>query len=1217
MVPLGFRQFLSGAGDHDMFRVFTCLTEAHDWRLVVLSGAVCLLASLSAISMFQRARATRGRARAVWIVMTGAAAGSGIWATHFVAMLAYDPGVAVAYDALLTGLSLVVAAAITTVGVTFALYGSHRFAAPIGGGIVGGGVAAMHYLGMWALAMPGQVTWSLDLVAASILLGVLFGAAALALAVRREDARGAMAAALLLTLAIVSLHFTAMGAVVIVPNPAIGIDGMSFSPHALALAVAGTTAAILGMCMVGAVVDRRMQGLVRVQEQRLDVALNNMTQGLVMFDAAANVVVINRRYLEMYRLEADAVRPGCPLRQVLELRKAAGTFSDDPDAYIAGIRHRVAEGKPFRRTMELADGRVIALLNQPLANGGWVVTHEDITDRHELMQAHQRAEEQLRQQKMQLDTALNNMTQGLNMFDSEGRLVVYNERYLQMYRLSPDVVKPGCTMHDLVQYRMAAGTFFSVAPDEYESELLGSMNNREPASATLELSDGRMINVTSQPTTRGNGWVVTHEDVTERYEFLRAQERAEAQLLEQHLRLDAALNNMNQGLVMFDASGRLVVCNDRYMQMYELSPEIVRPGCTVRQLLEHRAARGTFSGNVDEYLNKLLSTVDDGKTSRVTVELNDGRIIDVVNQPIAAGGWVATHEDITERRKAERELARTHKFLDTVIENVPTTIVVKNADDRRYILINRAGEKLFGLRRTEMIGKTAFDIYPENVAERVTARDSDVLTSGGHLDIEEMPFHTPGNETRLITGKRLAIRGNDGKPQYMMAVIEDVTERKRVEAQMAHMANHDALTGLFNRPAFIEAVTTTLDKAAEDRDTFAVLSIDLAGFKEVNDQFGYSIGDAVLRELSRRLEASAESAFLARVGGDEFTVISTSGPQPAAASTLADRLLATVADDLEVGGHSIRVGMSIGIAVYPDDGEDTATLLASADAALGWAMAEGSGSIRFFESDMDKKLRERRSLQHDLRTATARNEFVLYYQPQAKVDGEIIGFEALVRWYHPARGIVPPGIFIPVAEESGLIVEMGQWILREACREAASWPRPLQIAINLSPVQFQHGDLPTLVHEILFETGLDPRRLELEITEGVLIGDHSRAMTILRRLKLLGVRIAMDDFGTGYSSLSYLQSFPFDKIKIDQSFIFNLEKNTQSAAIVRAVIGLGRGLGLPVLAEGVETDAQLAYLAREACAEVQGYLVGRPRPIQDYADMVGREVAGEVIAAAG
>ena len=281
-------------------------------------------------------------------------------------------------------------------------------------------------------------------------------------------------------------------------------------------------------------------------------------------------------------------------------------------------------------------------------------------------------------------------------------------------------------------------------------------------------------------------------------------------------------------------------------------------------------------------------------------------------------------------------------------------------------------------------------------------------------------------------------------------------------------------------------------------------------------------------------------------------------------------------------------------------------LLGNADAALYRAKADGRGSIRFFEPGMDQRLRERRLLQRELESAIGRRELSLHYQPQARVGSDVIGFEALVRWHHPTHGMIPPSTFIPLAEESGLIISIGEWILREACREAASWSQPLQIAVNLSPVQFQHGDLPATVHAILLETGLAPGRLELEITEGVLIGDFTRALSILRRLKAFGVRIAMDDFGTGYSSLSYLQAFPFDKIKIDQSFVSKLGRSPQSAAIIRAVIGLGRGLDLPVVAEGVENAEQLAFLTRELCHEVQGFLIGRPHPIEDYADLVGR-----------
>jgi diguanylate cyclase (GGDEF)-like protein len=489
------------------------------------------------------------------------------------------------------------------------------------------------------------------------------------------------------------------------------------------------------------------------------------------------------------------------------------------------------------------------------------------------------------------------------------------------------------------------------------------------------------------------------------------------------------------------------------------------------------------------------------------------------------------------------------------------------------------------------------------------------MQSGQLVEIEAHAVETPRHGTRMLTTKKLLLRGDDGAAQYLLSLSDDVTDRTRAEQQVKHMARHDTLTDLPNRAAFNEQLAAAFERAAGG--AFAVLCIDLDRFKEVNDVFGHSVGDALLCAVGRRMQEAVDGAFLARLGGDEFTVILTEGAQPTAAELTAERLLATVASEIAIGEQHLRIGMSIGVAVFPADGKDPMTLLANADAALYRAKAEGRGSIRFFAAEMDERLRERRVLQHELRSAIDQGEIALYYQPQAAIGGTILGFEALVRWHHPTRGMIPPGTFIPLAEESGLIVALGEWILREACREAASWPRPLQIAVNLSPIQFRHGNLPALVHEVLLQSGLAPRRLELEVTEGVLIGDFSRAQSILRRLKSLGVRIAMDDFGTGYSSLSYLQAFPFDKIKIDRTFIANLVSNEHSAAIVRAVIGLGRGLSLPVVAEGVETGEQLAFLKRESCDEVQGYLVGRPAPIETYAEMVGRAPAAPKLKVVG
>jgi diguanylate cyclase (GGDEF)-like protein len=499
-------------------------------------------------------------------------------------------------------------------------------------------------------------------------------------------------------------------------------------------------------------------------------------------------------------------------------------------------------------------------------------------------------------------------------------------------------------------------------------------------------------------------------------------------------------------------------------------------------------------------------------------------------------------------------------------------------------------------------------MFDTDTAETIAEHDQALLRTGQPQFYDEHPTRTPGAGPRIVTTMRTPIRDKQGDLAYLLTVIEDRTNRKRAEAKIAHMAHHDALTGLPNRPAFNICLRTTIEQAARDESTFALMSIDIDRFKEANDVLGHVVGDDLLCEVSRRLQAAVAGAFVARLGSDEFVLISTEGEQPPSAQALADQILAAIGREYDIHGHHVRLSISVGVAIYPADGKDAETLVANADAALYRAKSEGRGIYRFFEAGMDKRLRERRALQHDLHSAIERGELTLNYQPQAKIGGEIIGFEALVRWKHPARGNIPPGEFIPLAEESGLIIPMGEWILREACREAASWAKPLTIGINMSPVQFRHGDLPALVHGILIETGLAPSRLELEITEGVLIGDFSRAVSILRRIKALGVRIAMDDFGTGYSSLSYLQSFPFDKIKIDRAFIANMESSPQSATIVRTVIALARGLDLPVLAEGVETKSQLGFLARESCDEVQGYLIGRPMPIADYAELVGTQV---------
>jgi diguanylate cyclase (GGDEF)-like protein/PAS domain S-box-containing protein len=430
--------------------------------------------------------------------------------------------------------------------------------------------------------------------------------------------------------------------------------------------------------------------------------------------------------------------------------------------------------------------------------------------------------------------------------------------------------------------------------------------------------------------------------------------------------------------------------------------------------------------------------------------------------------------------------------------------------------------------------------------------------------------------------------------------IRDLRERRAAEEKIRYLAEHDGLTGLPNRNSLQARLVAAVERVEASGESLSVICIDLDHFKEANDQHGHLAGDLILVETARRLQSAVQApSFAARLGGDEFIVVQVAGgDQPAAAAELSGRLIEMLSVPVPFEGQSLNLGSSLGVSLYPDDGRTAEALMANADMALYRAKESGRGVYRFFKREMDDSIRERRSLARDLRQGIAEEELVVHYQPLARADdGVVCGFEALVRWKHPARGMIPPLEFIPVAEENGLIGALGDWVLRRACADAVSWEKPLRVAVNLSPIQLHNPALPNLVHEVLITTGLSPSRLELEITESALFKDYQRALDNLRRLKGLGVRIAMDDFGTGFSSLSTLQSFPFDKIKIDKSFVENIHRHDRATVIVRAVLGLGRSLEIPVVAEGVETEEQILFLRGENCTELQGYAIGRPAPV--------------------
>jgi diguanylate cyclase len=778
-----------------MLTVYNCIMTAHDLRLVGLAAVICALASFTAISLLHHVRRSDGQMCLIWLTVSATSTGFGIWATHFIAMLAFSPGLPTAYNIVLTILSLIAAIFLTGTGLTVAVLANWRARAWLGGAMVGGGIAAMHYTGMAAFEIQGRIVWDPALVGASIALGGLIGAIALPVGLRSDALKWKILGALLLTLAICSHHFTAMGAASIIPDPTIEISPSALPSGWLAIAVALASFIIVVLALAGVAIDMR-----------------------------------DRRRGE---LEADRMR---------------------------GLANAAVEG------LLVCEGESIITVNDSFA------------------------------------------------------------------------VLVGSAAESMVGAKLEQ--FF---PDE-----------------------GTRLKLFERP-----------------------------------------------------------------------------------------------------------------------------------NQPV----------------------------------------------------------------------------------------EGDLL----HLDGSRTPVE-------------IILRSVDygGKPHHAIAV-RDLQARKQAEQDIRFLAHYDSLTGIPNRSTFNKKLEQEIESALETGRRLAVLCLDLDRFKEVNDLFGHAAGDAALQAVVKRIAGVLdENQMFARLSGDEFAIILPGLSNPTVAGRIAEDILEVLQTARENEADA-PISTSIGIAICPNDATDRHALLSHADTALYRAKNEGRGTYRFFEASMGATVRERRLLEHDLRNAIPRGELRLVYQSQNNIgDGRVVGFEALLRWKHPTRGEISPVEFIPVAEDTGTILQIGEWVLRTACREAATWTQPLTVAVNVSAVQIHNVNFAHVVHEILFETGLAPGRLELEVTETALVRDLNRALATLRRIKILGVRIAMDDFGTGYSSLSNLRAFPFDKIKIDGSFIKSVNVNDQAAAIVRSVLGLGRALCLPVLAEGVETAAELAFLESELCNEAQGYLFGRPADIAGF-----------------
>ncbi|WP_370673917.1 EAL domain-containing protein [Pleomorphomonas sp. PLEO] len=802
----------------------------------------------------------------------------------------------------------------------------------------------------------------------------------------------------------------------------------------------------------------------------------------------------------------------------------------------------------------------------------------------------------LAEQNARMSAALEAASEGVAVFDADDRVVLWNRRYLELYPELDGFLTTGRSFETMLRHSLDRGAYVDALGQE-EAWLKARLQRHSLPSSVEEQhrADGRWIRVEESRLASG-GWVGIRVDISE---FKRRE--AASRLLFEDSPVPMYLFDFET--LRFLAVNRAMIAHYGYtvhqfmnMSVLEMRPERCRP----------------------EALEAIRNWVDTQSGDRLFRHVKaDGTEIEVevfVRQQIHNGkpAVLATAIDVTERKRASDELEATREFLNTIVENVPAAMFAKDPISRKYIMLNQAGEQLFGCLRDAFIGKNSRQIFGERVAMAAES-DEDLLLSGEASQLTTSETISTPNGTRLVTVTRMVVRKADGSPRFIVGVTMDVTEKRRAEEQIAYLSQHDGLTGLPNREAMMIRLADGIFAAMATQARFGLLSIDIDRFKTLNDLYGHAVADRVLKEAARRLVDIAGDGLVFRPSGDEFVVISNDPDQPNASRRLAALAQSVFAEDVVVDDKVIRVGISIGVATYPVDGDSGSMLLANAGAALYHVKSEARGYVRVYESKSDRLIRDRWALQADLGHALRNGELSLHFQPQAEIDGRIFGFEALMRWTHPTRGPISPDNFIPLAEESNLILDMSAWVLTEACRTAASWAHPLTVAVNLSPIQFQHGELPRLIQQTLFDTGLQPSRLELEITEGILLGDFAHIVSMLRRIKAMGVRIAMDDFGTGYSSLSYLQAFPFDKIKIDKSFIQSIGRTEQAKTIIRAVIGLCRGLGIPVIAEGVETEEQRSFLAQEHCTEIQGYIIGRPAPIQVYSEVVDRLDAARTI----
>ncbi|HJW25390.1 MAG TPA: EAL domain-containing protein [Rhodocyclaceae bacterium] len=812
-------------------------------------------------------------------------------------------------------------------------------------------------------------------------------------------------------------------------------------------------------------------------------------------------------------------------------------------------------------------------------------TTQDITER-------KRIEDSVARQHAYLKAVLDNLPQGISVFDEELKLRVWNQGFLDVLELPPEAVRVGVSFADLIRIPAQRGEYGPGDPEEHVRRLNRLAFKFQPHRLERARPGGRTHLTQGQPlyiNGRIAGFVTTYTDITERKE-------AEEALRKQHDLLQTVVDNIPSGVSLFNRDLELVLYNREMTRLLDIPEEVFQGSpTTLEDLLRFNAHRGEYGpGDENSIVRAMIERARTPVAHHFERTRPDGTTLDIRGAPLADGSMVTIYTDITAHKRNEERL----QLADKVFAHSPAGIVIAD-DEHRILSVNPAFTAMTGLEPFEIVGHTVSSL-PSATTDETWAQLTTCLAQRGNWS-GEMEAHRKSGEPFIagITVSRVGDPEQDQTTHYIW-MFADVTERKRAEERVRHMAQTDPLTGLPNRLALLMRLAQTLPESRRYNRNVAVMFIDLDRFKIINDTLGHQVGDELLREVASRLACTVrESDTVSRLGGDEFVVVLPEITSATDCAIVAGKIITALSAPIRVEGHELHTSPSIGISIFPIDGPDGDTILKNADTAMYHAKAAGRNNYQFYADEMNQVATQRLDLESKLRQALTRNELALAYQPQFDAKTRrITGVEALLRWYHPVDGVISPVKFIPIAEETGLIIAIGDWVLHNACREIKRWIDaglpPLRVAVNVSARQLRRRDFCETVAGALAESGLSPELLELEITESSVMENPEEAIGILQVLRRMGVTLAIDDFGTGYSSLAYLKLFPIDHLKIDRSFVADIEHDLNDRAIAFGTIALARSLGLNVIAEGVETEDQLELLRTNDCDEVQGYLLSPP-----------------------